>query len=293
MTCLSRSLRARRGWGGGSRSSWARRPVLGGYPGRQLPWSRSLADQLGSLQWCWCGPAPNSPTMAISSPARHQGPRSRRSARSNHAASSPSVNPATGSTSTRVCELERFPQAAWKQAMGRVLDRVPSAQPGYPDPAGAWELRAALVGHLARSRRIVTEGTGLLTTSGFVQAFGLVCQVLRAAGAATIALEEPGQFVERTVVVHLRAHAASGSRRAAPRPAWRSRRGPASARQVAAEDVDDHVPLQRRATRGVRSSVLGCPTDRPRRGRNPIARASTRPRAVHSSRLRPVCLGMR
>ena len=39
-------------------------------------------------------------------------------------------------------------------------------------------------------------------------------------------------------------------------------------------------PLRRRAPRRVRSSVLRCPTDRPRRGRKPIARASIRPRAV-------------
>jgi GntR family transcriptional regulator / MocR family aminotransferase len=99
-------------------------------------------------------------------------------------------------------DLERFPRAAWKQAMRRVLDRVPSAELGYPDPAGAWQLRAALAGHLARSRRIIIEGTGLLITSGFVQAFGLVCEILRAAGAATIAVEEPGWFVARKVAVH-------------------------------------------------------------------------------------------
>jgi GntR family transcriptional regulator/MocR family aminotransferase len=99
-------------------------------------------------------------------------------------------------------DLERFPRAAWNHAMRRVLDRVPSAELGYPDPAGTWELRAALAGQLARSRRIVTDGTGLLITSGFVQAFGLVCQVLRAAGASTIAVEDPGWFVMRKVAVH-------------------------------------------------------------------------------------------
>jgi GntR family transcriptional regulator / MocR family aminotransferase len=99
-------------------------------------------------------------------------------------------------------DLERFPRAAWKQAMRRVLDRVPSAELGYPDPVGARELRAALAGHLARSRRIIIDGTGLLITSGFVQAFGLVCDVLRAAGAAMIAVEEPGWFVARKVAVH-------------------------------------------------------------------------------------------
>jgi GntR family transcriptional regulator/MocR family aminotransferase len=57
----------------------------------------------------------------------------------------------------RLPDLERFPRAAWQQAMQRVLDRVPSAWLGYPDPAGAWELRAALAGHLARSLRITTQ----------------------------------------------------------------------------------------------------------------------------------------
>jgi hypothetical protein len=38
--------------------------------------------------------------------------------------------------------------------------------------------------------------------------------------------------------------------------------------------------LRRRATGGVRGSVLRCPSGRPRRGWNPIARASIRPRAI-------------
>jgi len=42
-------------------------------------------------------------------------------------------------------------------------------------------------------------------------------------------------------------------------------------------------PLRRRAASGVRSSPLRCPTDRPHQGWNPIARASIRPRAVHSA----------
>ena len=40
-------------------------------------------------------------------------------------------------------------------------------------------------------------------------------------------------------------------------------------------------PLRRRAARRVRSSVLRCPTGRPRRGWKPITRASIKPRAVH------------
>src|SRR4051794_18586194 len=43
--------------------------------------------------------------------------------------------------------------------------------------------------------------------------------------------------------------------------------------------------LPRRPARGVRSSVLRCPTDRPRRGRNSIERASIRPRAVQRAGL--------
>ena len=41
-------------------------------------------------------------------------------------------------------------------------------------------------------------------------------------------------------------------------------------------------PLRRHPASRVRSSVLRCPTGRPRRGWNPIARVSIRPRAVHS-----------
>ena len=43
-------------------------------------------------------------------------------------------------------------------------------------------------------------------------------------------------------------------------------------------------PLRRHPASRVRSSVLCCPTSPPRRGRNPIERASTRPRVVHCDR---------
>jgi GntR family transcriptional regulator / MocR family aminotransferase len=171
--------------------------------GRRLPSSRSLADQLGVSRGVvvrayahltadgFLVARPGSGTEVAASSAVDMGDTGREHEASYRFDFHPGLP-----------DLERFPRTAWQQAMQRVLNRVPSAQLGYPSPAGAWELRAALAGHLARSRRIITSGTGVLITSGFVQALGLVCQVLRAAGTATIAVEEPGWWVTRNVAVH-------------------------------------------------------------------------------------------
>ncbi|MDZ7734521.1 MAG: IS3 family transposase [Acidimicrobiia bacterium] len=63
------------------------------------------------------------------------------------------------------------------------------------------------------------------------------------------------------------------------------RRRPARARDAVVGPLVQRAapprPLRRRPTSRVRSSVLRCPTGRPRRGWNPIARVSIRPRAVH------------
>lgn len=101
-----------------------------------------------------------------------------------------------------VPDLERFPRASWKHATRRAIDRVPTARLGYADPLGAPELRHALAGHLARSRRVAGNGTSIVVTAGFVQAFGLVCGVLKASGATTIAIEEPGWSVARAIALH-------------------------------------------------------------------------------------------
>jgi GntR family transcriptional regulator / MocR family aminotransferase len=172
-------------------------------PGRQMPSTRSLADQLGISRGV---------VVRAYAQLAAEGYLIARSGSGTTVSPSSAVEP-RGTEPKRelsyqfdfhpgLPDLERFPRAAWKQAMQRVLDRVPSAQLGYPDPAGAWQLRAALAGHLARSRRILSDGTGVLITCGFVEAFGLVCQVLRAAGAATIAIEEPGWFVARKIAEH-------------------------------------------------------------------------------------------
>lgn len=46
------------------------------------------------------------------------------------------------------------------------------------------------------------DRASIMITAGFVQAFGLVCGVLKASGATTIAIEEPGWFVARAIAIH-------------------------------------------------------------------------------------------
>jgi GntR family transcriptional regulator / MocR family aminotransferase len=172
-------------------------------PGRRLPSSRSLADQLGVSRGvvvrAYAQLVAEGYLMSRSGSGTEVATISAAGARGIEPHPEPSYQ---FDFHPGLPDLERFPRVAWKHAMRRVLDRVPSAELGYGDPAGAWELRAALVAHLARSRRIATDGTRVMITSGFIQAFGLVCQVLRAAGSATLAMEEPGWCVARAIAVH-------------------------------------------------------------------------------------------
>lgn len=91
-----------------------------------------------------------------------------------------------------VPELAAFPRAAWGRALRRQLRNVPNAELHYPHPQGHLLLRAALADYLGRVRQARTDAAHLLICSGFTQAFTLLCQALRRAGATCIAMEDPG-----------------------------------------------------------------------------------------------------
>ncbi|MGI8901430.1 MAG: PLP-dependent aminotransferase family protein, partial [Nocardioides sp.] len=171
--------------------------------GSQLPSSRSLADQLGVSRGV---------VVAAYSQLAAEGYVIARHGSGTQVAAVNPAEPREAQPSPQANyqfdfnpgtpDLERFPRSSWKHATRRALDRVPTAQLGYADPVGAPELRRALAGHLARSRRAAGDATSIMITAGFVQAFGLVCGVLKASGATTIAIEEPGWFVARAIAIH-------------------------------------------------------------------------------------------
>jgi GntR family transcriptional regulator / MocR family aminotransferase len=89
-------------------------------------------------------------------------------------------------------DLSSFPRTEWLAAARRALLGAPAEAFGYTDPRGRPELRAALAGYLARARGVRIVPERIVICSGFTQSLGLLCQVLRARGATTLAAEAYG-----------------------------------------------------------------------------------------------------
>jgi GntR family transcriptional regulator / MocR family aminotransferase len=98
-------------------------------------------------------------------------------------------------------DLSAFPRPAWIAAARRALNAAPSEALGYSDPGGRPELRRPLADHLARTRGVRVAGERLVVCSGFAQGFGLLCRVLRARGARTLAVEEYSLPIHRDIAV--------------------------------------------------------------------------------------------
>ncbi|GAA5184750.1 PLP-dependent aminotransferase family protein [Rugosimonospora acidiphila] len=93
-----------------------------------------------------------------------------------------------------------FPVTAWLRASRRALLAAPAEAYGYGDPRGQQALRTVLADYLGRTRGVLTTPDQLVVTSGYVQALGLLTQVLHHAGTEAVAMEDPGLAVHREVV---------------------------------------------------------------------------------------------
>lgn len=89
-------------------------------------------------------------------------------------------------------DVSAFPRSAWLAATRRALSAAPAEALGYTDPRGRPELRQALAGYLARARGVRVSSERIVICSGFTQALGLICHVLRARGTTTLAMEDHG-----------------------------------------------------------------------------------------------------
>ncbi|QKW02187.1 PLP-dependent aminotransferase family protein [Streptomyces sp. NA02536] len=89
-------------------------------------------------------------------------------------------------------DLSSFPRAEWLRATRRALASAPHDALGYGDPRGRPELRAALVDYLARVRGVRADAERIVVCSGFAHGLQLLCEVLRARGARTLAVEPYG-----------------------------------------------------------------------------------------------------
>ncbi|MFJ3984568.1 MocR-like pyridoxine biosynthesis transcription factor PdxR [Streptomyces fungicidicus] len=89
-------------------------------------------------------------------------------------------------------DLSSFPRAEWLRATRRALASAPHDALGYGDPRGRPELRAALADYLARVRGVRADAERIVVCSGFAHGLQLLCEVLRARGARTLAVEPYG-----------------------------------------------------------------------------------------------------
>lgn len=96
-------------------------------------------------------------------------------------------------------DLSTFPRSAWLAATRRALAVASYDALGYSDPRGLPELRTALAEYLARARGVRCTAERIVICSGFTQAFALLCQVLSASGATTLAIEQHVQPGVNTV----------------------------------------------------------------------------------------------
>ena len=137
-------------------------------------------------------------------------------------------------------DLSSFPRTEWLAAARRALLGAPPEAFGYTDPRGRPELRAALASYLARARGARVVPGRIVICSGFTQGLGLLCQVLRARGATTLAAEAYGQTSQPQHGRRRRAAPADAARR---RP-WCPHPG-AGPRRCRAADPGAPVPLGR------------------------------------------------
>ena len=97
-------------------------------------------------------------------------------------------------------DVSSFPVGAWVSATRKALARAPMAAYGYGDPRGRIELRTALADYLGRTRGVVAPPERSVITSGAGQALALLADVVRDAGGAVFAMEDPGLTFHREVI---------------------------------------------------------------------------------------------
>lgn len=98
-----------------------------------------------------------------------------------------------------VPDLSEFPRAAWLAATRHVLNTAPHSAFGYPGPAGAAELRAALADYLGRVRAAQARPEHIVVVNGVAQGLSLVSQALRRFGRDVLAVEDPSSDRQRSI----------------------------------------------------------------------------------------------
>ena len=166
------------------------------HPGTRLPSSRALARDLGIARNTvadaygqlvaegWLTARQGSATRVADS-----GRRGRRRA---VAGSDPAEARSATTCAPARPTCRAFPRAAWLAAARQALAIAPDEALGYSDPRGRPELHRALADYLSRARGVRVTADRVVVCSGFAQGLALLCHVLRARGATTLAMEAYG-----------------------------------------------------------------------------------------------------
>jgi GntR family transcriptional regulator/MocR family aminotransferase len=88
-------------------------------------------------------------------------------------------------------DVSSFPRAAWLRAIRRALASAPNDVFGYLAGSGVPQLRTAIAGYLNRVRGTLAHPDQMVICTGYAQGIALLVDVLAAAGAKRLALEDP------------------------------------------------------------------------------------------------------
>jgi GntR family transcriptional regulator/MocR family aminotransferase len=101
--------------------------------------------------------------------------------------------------------LDAFPSAVWAHLSARVWRRLPPELFGYGDPAGYRPLREALAAYLAEARAVRCAPDQVLVVAGSQQAIDLAARVLLDPGDP-VWVEDPGYLGARGALLSAGAH---------------------------------------------------------------------------------------
>lgn len=88
-------------------------------------------------------------------------------------------------------DVSHFPRAGWLRSIRKVMAEAPNERFLYSTGQGMPELRQALADYLNRVRGASVEPDNVVIVNGYAQGIVLVISVLAAAGARTLAVEDP------------------------------------------------------------------------------------------------------
>ncbi|HXF19598.1 MAG TPA: PLP-dependent aminotransferase family protein, partial [Streptosporangiaceae bacterium] len=99
-------------------------------------------------------------------------------------------------------DVSAFPRAAWLRAIRRSLSYTPNDLFGYLSGRGVPQLREAIADYLNRARGTLAQPDNVVICTGYAQGVALLIQLLAAAGAGRLAMEDPSSGDDARPAAH-------------------------------------------------------------------------------------------